>query len=219
MAAEQAGAGQREVVQLAARRPVRVQDVPSPIPVGKAGWRAFADAQLRALTPPVRKMLVATLVQEILALAQKMDVKLVGIYHPIGAEIETRELANTLLAQGLLLAYPRVRPDGSGMDFVPCPGPHGLQPRPRSRLMEPPGPACAPTDLDLLVVPCVALSGGLVRLGHGAGYFDRYLPQLSPRAPCVGVLPQCCVLPWQPIENHDKSLHLVCTQAGLFGPA
>ena len=188
-------------------------------PLDKAAWRALAEAILRARPAPARRAHATRLAAEVVALATALQARRVGLYSPIGAEVETRDLANALLAQGIQLAYPRMHPDGQGMDFADSAGPNALAPRPRTRLLEPTGPVVDPTDLDLVVVPALALRPDLRRLGRGGGHFDRYLPKLRPGAVTVGCAAAACVLDWTPAEPHDVALTCAVPEAGLYGPA
>ncbi len=208
-----------ECIATARARPVLVAQPPLAPPAGKPGWRAQAELRLRNLNPLQRRAHATRLAKEIGQLAHALGARRVGLYAPVGAEPETRDVAHELLARGILLAYPRMHPQGPAMDFAASEGPSALVARPRTRMLEPVGPVIAPEDLDLVLVPAMALRGDLTRLGRGGGHFDRYLPQLRPDAVLVGCVPSACVLDWSPREDHDVAMTLVCTEAGLFGPA
>jgi len=159
------------------------------------------------------------LAREVGQLAQALGARRVGLYSPLGAEPETRDVAHELLARGIQLAYPRMHPLDPTMEFAASDGPSALVPRPRTRMLEPVGQIIAPEDLDLVLIPALALRGDLIRLGRGGGHFDRYLTRLRPGTVLVGCVPSACVLDWSPCEDHDMAMTLVCTEAGLFGPA
>ncbi len=188
---------------------------PDPQPQDKRAWRAWADSLHRARSAQARQQHSRVLVTQVTQRVAQIGAHVVGLYSPIGAELETRELAHALLLQGVQLAYPRVRPTGEAMDFALTTAPAALQPRPRSRLLEPVGPALAPEQLDCVVVPAQAVRPDGKRLGRGGGYFDRYLPLLRANAVTIAVCPAACVVAWQPTEPHDQALDLVCTEHGL----
>lgn len=188
-------------------------------PSDKAAWRSLAESILRSRPAPTRRAHAVRLATEVANLATALHARRVGLYSPVGAEVETRDLANALLAQGIALAYPRMHPDGQGMDFADCSGPTALAPRPRTRMLEPVGAVVDPAELDLVVVPALALRPDLRRLGRGGGHFDRYLPKLRPGAVTVGCAAAACVLDWTPPEPHDVALTCAVTEAGLYGPA
>ena len=71
-----------------------------------------------------------------------------------------------------------------------------------------------PSELDLIVVPCVAASKDGRRLGHGAGFYDRYLAGSAARRLCL------CrsrnLLEAVPAEAHDVRMEWVVTEEGTF---
>jgi 5-formyltetrahydrofolate cyclo-ligase len=189
-----------------------------PPPETKAGWRAVADARLRARPQNIRLQHARLLRDLVLALLADAPPQIVGLYAPLGSEPDTRELANALLAAGHQLAYPRLRGDGEHMDLCHCTGPTALVPRPRSRLFEPVGAPVDPAQLGLLVVPCLALHPQGFRLGRGGGYYDRWLPQLPPTTLRIAAVAAEAILPFGPLEAHDARLDLALTEFGLCRP-
>jgi len=203
---------------LAAAPPVEVADVPEVL-VGKSAWRALCRKRMRARSPILRTAHAVRAAGELLSLAAALRPRFVGLYAPLGGEVDTRELANVLIVNGHALAYPWLTGDGETMAFRACEGPSALRPRPRSRLMEPTGEIVAPEDIGLLVAPALGIAPTLQRLGRGGGYYDRYLPRLPDTAYNVALVPAECVIDWGPIERHDARFDAVCTEHGLFGPA
>lgn len=196
--------------------PLSLELMPSPAPIGKQAWRALSRRIRRQSA--TRKQHADALAHAVSAFVAGLEAHVVGLYHPIGAEVDTRPLANALLVAGVTLAYPRLRADGVTMDFVACAGPSALMQRPRSRLMEPAGVALMPTQLDVVVTPGLAVNAQLARLGQGGGSYDRYLPDLRDEAVVIAAVAQACCLPWGPVDRYDRPAQFVCTESGLFGP-
>jgi len=75
---------------------------------------------------------------------------------------------------------------------------------------EPTGPVVAAEDLEMIIVPALAIDFNGKRLGRGAGYFDRYLENYS--GPTVGLVYDLEFLPTVPNLPHDKPVSQVVTQ-------
>lgn len=58
-------------------------------------------------------------------------------------------------------------------------------------------------DLDLIVVPGLAFDKRGVRIGHGGGYYDRFLKQISPRTQTIGLAFDFQILNYLPTSRHD----------------
>ena len=71
-------------------------------------------------------------------------------------------------------------------------------------IAEPDGPAADPADIDLMIVPAVALDQHCQRLGRGRGYYDRLLARC--RAFTIGVAFDCQWVDEVPTDKHDAML-------------
>ncbi len=71
-------------------------------------------------------------------------------------------------------------------------------------IAEPDGPAARVADLDLVIVPAVALDQHCRRLGRGRGYYDRLLAQCP--AYTIGVALDCQWVDEVPADEHDQAL-------------
>jgi len=66
-------------------------------------------------------------------------------------------------------------------------------------------------ELDLILVPGLAFDRRGHRLGHGHGYFDRFLAQAPRTTPTVGLAFRCQLLNRLPVAVHDHALQTVLT--------
>lgn len=75
---------------------------------------------------------------------------------------------------------------------------------------EPTAASVSPDEIDLVIVPAVALDIKGNRLGRGKGYYDRLLPQ-CPQAYKIGVALECQLLEELPVDPFDVPLDAVFT--------
>lgn len=73
------------------------------------------------------------------------------------------------------------------------------------------------SQIDLLLVPALALDPSGNRLGFGGGYYDRMLAEYS--GVSVGVVFAEQMMPSVPSEIHDRTVDFILTQKGIYCPA
>jgi len=114
--------------------------------------------------------------------------KRVALFWPIVArhEVDLRALDARLRARGVRLAYPTIDPDTGVMEFRFLDDPGALEERGYG-FMEPPASAPLAEELDVVVVPALAVDPAGHRIGYGAGYYDRTLPRFAPPAKSIAV--------------------------------
>ncbi len=109
----------------------------------------------------------------------------VFVYVSMWSEPDTRQLICEALAEGKQVAVPLCCGKHS-MKAVRIRSLRDLQPG-TLNIPEPTDPQkeMRPEEIDLAVVPCVTVSRNGMRLGHGAGYYDRFLKELKGISMCL----------------------------------
>lgn len=70
-------------------------------------------------------------------------------------------------------------------------------------------------EIGVVLVPGLAFDCCGTRLGHGAGYYDRFLAGLAPAAWRIGVVTAALVVDELPRDAHDVAMTHLVTEAGV----
>jgi len=142
-------------------------------------------------------------------------------YVPVGSEPGSAELIDSLLRREVRVLLPIARHDAAG---TPVPlqwgeyRPGGLV-EARFGLREPAQPwlpAEAIAAATVVLVPALAVDRAGVRLGRGAGFYDRSLPLADQAARLVAVVRDDEIVDRLPAEPHDvRMTHALTPDGGL----
>ncbi|HVH43159.1 MAG TPA: 5-formyltetrahydrofolate cyclo-ligase [Labilithrix sp.] len=116
--------------------------------------------------------------------------KSVALFWPIieRHEVDLRPLDASLRARGARIAYPSIDPDSGDMVFRFVADPAHLEEAGYGFAEPPPdAPVATSGDLDVVIVPAIAVDPTGHRIGYGAGYYDRTLPKYAPPAVAIAV--------------------------------
>ena len=141
----------------------------------------------------------------------------VASYVPVGREPGSPAMLDALLDQDVTVLLPIVPIGDPGpLDWARYDGEDSLAER-RWGLLEPVGAPLgtgAVTEAAVILVPALAVDRTGVRLGRGAGYYDRSLTGASGEV--VGVVYDDEVVGELPAEPHDRRVDWVLTPADGF---
>lgn len=173
----------------------------------------------RAIPPEVRAAHSDGLRAHLRGLAQSGQT--VCGYVPVGSEPGSIELIDDLVTAGVRVLLPVARTDGAD---VPLPLQWGEY-RPGNlvtaqfglREPAPPWlPAEAVADAVVVLVPALAVDRAGVRLGRGAGFYDRTLGLAGPAARLVALVRDEELVDRLPVDPHDvRMTHALTPRLGL----
>jgi 5-formyltetrahydrofolate cyclo-ligase len=161
--------------------------------------------RIAAMTEEQREKETAILCDKLLRLSEPY--RRIYAFAPTKSEPDLYPLYRTLWAQHKQLYFPLCHEDGvmtyglvrdeNDMEV----GMFGLKGPGKSVLR------ATPNAIDLMLVPCAAVTRSGVRVGHGGGYYDRYLASHH----CHTVCPvfTCQVVDEIHRESHDIVMHQV----------
>jgi 5-formyltetrahydrofolate cyclo-ligase len=127
-------------------------------------------------------------------------------------EPPTDRLHDAVWAAGGDLLLPRV--EGSIIVAVPH-RPSGPLATAVLGVPEPTGRAVDPSIIDVVIVPALAFDRHGHRLGYGAGFYDRFLPDVEPGCVVLGVCLAPLLVDELPVDDHDVTVPTVVTDEGV----
>ncbi|MBO2517601.1 MAG: 5-formyltetrahydrofolate cyclo-ligase [Clostridiales bacterium] len=141
------------------------------------------------------------------------DAGAVFCYVSTAREPDTRRLIRALCGAGKRVCVPRCL-DGGRMEAVLITGERDLIPG-RFGIPEPlPGlPVIPPEKVCVCVIPCLSAGADGVRLGHGGGYYDRWLAACPGRKICLCF--EALRREGLPTGEHDISVDALVTEKGI----
>lgn len=183
--------------------------------IGAAGRAALTDDRRAEATATVIGLLEGVLGG---ALGTGDGARIAG-YVAVRHELDLNGLHGRALDRGWALHLPRVTGEHS-MGFSPWRPGDALVPN-RWGIGEPTTEPAGAEDLDVVLLPCVAVDRRGTRVGHGAGFYDRALAGVvgDPRPALVGVAFATQLVEEIERRSWDVPLDLVVTEAGVITPA
>lgn len=182
----------------------------------KQEWRSELSAHRAAVPVQVREaeaLALAAAMAE--AVADLPEGGWVAAYVPVGGEPGAVAGLDALRAAGTRVLLPVTGPPGP-LDWAEYTGADSLQ-RARYGLLEPAGPRLGSDAIAwarVIFVPALAVDRRGVRLGRGAGYYDRTLPAAHPRARTIVVIRDDELVERLPEEPHDLRMGWALTPGG-----
>ncbi|MBI2104364.1 MAG: 5-formyltetrahydrofolate cyclo-ligase [Candidatus Omnitrophica bacterium] len=170
--------------------------------------------RLRQQKEDARRRRSEAIRRKVFRLAAFRRARTVCCYVALPYEVQTWRLIEEMLAKGKRVVVPVMRPRTKrlGLSEVRDPGAELVrgsfgvwEPAPSARRPVPLG------ALDLVLVPGIAFDRRGRRLGHGHGYFDRFLARVPKTIPTVGLAFRFQVLDRLPLAAHDRAVRTILT--------
>lgn len=182
----------------------------------KQAARRAARQQLAQISPQEFSAIGAAMWQTLQAQPAWQSAQSVFCFVGALHEPDTMPILQGALSAGKQLLVPRIAGPGQ-MQLVPLQSLEQLQPgafgilEPRQALSAVP----AGSGVQLAVLPCLAATRSGARLGHGGGYYDRFLANYSGQR--LILCPEALLAQSLPTGPLDEPAQAVLTEKALYG--
>lgn len=135
-----------------------------------------------------------------------------AVYYPIGSEVNSRPLIDTLNDMGHITALPVIKDRQSALEFRVYRSEQKLN---KGAFGVPePSPNMPTVIPDFLIIPMLAFNKQGYRLGYGTGFYDRTLTEMRRAKPikAIGVAYSVQQIDDMPVESHDEKMDWIITE-------
>ncbi|WP_330228439.1 5-formyltetrahydrofolate cyclo-ligase [Nocardia sp. NBC_00508] len=182
----------------------------------KHAWRIELVARRAVMSATDRQDEALALAAAVGALGAR---EWVCAYVPVDPEPGSTAMLDALLAGGARVLLPVTGPPGP-LSWAEYTGADAMR-RARYGLLEPIGTVLPPAEVaraEVILVPALAVDLRGVRLGRGAGYYDRTLSAAHPDARLIAVVRDEELVERLPEEPHDLRMGWALTPRGGLRP-
>ena len=170
--------------------------------------------QLRQQKEDVRHRESAAIWRKVCRLRAFRQAQTVCCYVSLPYEVQTWQLIEAMLKRGKRIVVPRTRRGSRQLGLSELRDPRTELTPGAFGVWEPTSEAVRPVpveEVDLVLVPGLAFDRAGHRLGHGHGYFDRFLARVPRTTPTVGLAYRLQVLDRLPTTAYDQPVQAVLT--------
>lgn len=182
----------------------------------KRALRAEIRERRRIMTAAARTAAAGALQTRLEGLCADLGARSLACYLSATTEPNTRPFLNAIFARGTRILLPVTRDDGL-LDWVAADGHSEIEGR--FGIPEAVGevqPPIAINEMDLILIPALAVDRQGNRLGQGRGYYDKTLGSMDRCPPVYAVVFDSEVFDRIPIEGNDRRVDgAVCPHATL----
>ena len=149
------------------------------------------------------------ILQNILALEEYKRAKNVLLFYPLENELNLLALCN----EKKNFFLPKV----AGDKLLVCPYDCNTQlEKSELKIYEPCSTPQNSSIIDFAIIPCLMADRTKNRLGYGKGFYDRFIPLLSPECIKIAPVPFSLIVDTLPTEEHDCKVDLIVSEKSVF---
>ena len=173
----------------------------------KRALREQVITELKAMSRQEKSAQEQSLYQKLFASSLWNEVRRIAITFSMVHEVDTKPVIDQALKEGKEVCLPVCHAKDRSMAFYLYKGKEKLirsafgvlEPEPEDSSFIP------PERIDLILVPGVVFAPNGYRIGHGAGYYDRFLSRY-PQIPTVSLVLHEQLFETIPYESHDVAV-------------
>ena len=197
---------------------IQHNEIPGTVLEAKRWWRKQIREAQKGLTDEYMTEASEAIREQLMRMEEYRKAKTVMLYVNCGKEVVTRSLMDVANRAGKTVCLPLCYDTDQHLmdarlwnaEHKLVAGAYGI-PEPASD-----APVIDPKEIDLVVLPCMSCDANCNRLGHGAGYYDRYLTQLRDDVVTVALCYEEILAENIPTEEHDKKVNAVITEERVY---